>query len=60
MAPDERYQKNATARSPNRVGTDNLLHRPVSSLYEQMQCRNRLSRGVFIEYHDQIYRAQCA
>src|SRR6516165_7499117 len=62
MASRERYEENATARGPDSLCTDDLFHRPVSPLDQQigLQRRNRLRRGVLVEYHDQIYRAQCA
>jgi hypothetical protein len=46
MTSRKRYEKNATARSLNRVGTDNLFQRPVNPLDQQigLQRRNRLGR----------------
>jgi D-glycero-D-manno-heptose 1,7-bisphosphate phosphatase len=60
MASHKRQQENATACGVNSLGADDLFHRVVSPLHEQVRLEggNRLGRRVFIENQDQIDGAE--
>jgi hypothetical protein len=62
MASHERQQENAAARGANNFCADDLFHRIVGPLHEQvgLEGSNRRGRRIFIENQDQIDGAERA